>query len=171
MQRFTANGTWTAPATIDHVLVELVGGGGAGGGGTIEPPLAGGIGGGGAYTKAFLSVTPGETYSVVVGTGGVGIDGALGNTGGESKFLDDGNNILAFANGGSGGNIITIPGIGGTTTGNTALYASPGIVGSSGNGVPLVFNGIGYGAGGGGGAADTTDAGSTGGNGVVLVWW
>jgi len=169
VQLFTANGTWTAPPTIDHVLIELIGGGGAGGGGLSA--FAGGYGGSGAYTKAFVSVTPGATYTVTVGQGGFGIPGATGTTGLPSIFEDSQTNALAVALGGSGGGIADFPGQGGSTSGVTALFVSPGNVGAAGNGFTFVPNGTGYGAGGAGGAAGATDLGSSGGAGAVLVWW
>lgn len=51
-QLFTSNGTWTAPSTITHVMIELVGGGG-GGGGPLGLEAGGGQGGGGVRTPKF----------------------------------------------------------------------------------------------------------------------
>jgi len=171
VQLFVASGIWTAPANIQNVVVELIGAGGAGGGGYIDPAIAGGIGGGGAYTKAFVSVTPGQTYAIVVGQGGTGTGSALGRPGGASDFEDGQNTVLAFANGGHGGDILGTPGAGGSSTGNPALFAAPGIIGSTGNGVSFVPRATQYGAGGAGGAGGGIDPGSTGGNGAVLIWW
>jgi len=66
---FTATGTstWVAPAGVNTVSVVCVGGGGGGG----EWMGSGGAGGGLAY-KNNISVTPGTSYTVIVGAGGLG---------------------------------------------------------------------------------------------------
>jgi hypothetical protein len=96
VQEFFASGTFTVPANITHVMVEMWGGGG--GGATF------GAGGGGAYTRTVVNVNPGATYTVIVGAGGVGSSNASnGSNGGETEFTDVSSNILAFAGGGQGG--------------------------------------------------------------------
>ena len=121
---FTTPGinTWTVPAGVTSITVEAWGGGGAGGGyNSVADAGAGGGGGGGAYTKATnVAVTPGNTYNVVVGAGGVGIEDN-GPAGGNSYF----NVNTAVAGGGNGGQGRTYPtgywsGYGGT--GGTGTY-------------------------------------------------
>ena len=67
---FTTPGTfsWTAPADVTSVCVVAVGGGG---GGSIDAQsgVSGGGGGGGLGWKNNITVTPGQTYTVVVGAG------------------------------------------------------------------------------------------------------
>ncbi|MEO6302968.1 MAG: hypothetical protein ABIP51_07330, partial [Bacteroidia bacterium] len=67
-QTYTVPGnyTYTVPASITSITVEVVGGGGNGGGNGT------GGGGGGGYSKGVLSVTPGATLAVKVGSGGSG---------------------------------------------------------------------------------------------------
>jgi hypothetical protein len=74
-QRFTSSGTWTAPAGVTAVTATVVGGGGGGGASgnstansNYNFPAGGGAGG--VVTTETVSVTPGTTYSVVVGAGG-----------------------------------------------------------------------------------------------------
>jgi len=73
---FTANATWTCPAGVTSVSVVAVGGGGAGNhgwGGYVfggNYPGGSGGGGGGLGWKNNITVTPGQTYTVVVGSGG-----------------------------------------------------------------------------------------------------
>jgi hypothetical protein len=69
---FTAVGstTWTAPTGISSVEYLVVGGGG-GSGATHDGGSAGG-GGAGMILTGTLSVTSGNTYSVIVGDGGAG---------------------------------------------------------------------------------------------------
>ena len=67
-QEYTTPGTysWIAPANVTKVQVVAVGGGGAGGTGTSS--MVGG-GGGGLGWKNNITVTPGQSYTVVVGAG------------------------------------------------------------------------------------------------------
>jgi hypothetical protein len=69
------------PNGITHILIEVWGAGG-GGGPSCPPDLAGG-GGAGGYTRALLTVTPGATFNIVVGTGG---SGGLGGFAEPSSF-------------------------------------------------------------------------------------
>ena len=110
-QLFFSSGTFTAPAGVTSVTVELWGGGGGGGGGGgavgdlaqmlnfVGPNIGGGGGGGGAggHKKSTVGVTPGASYAVMVGAGGGG------GTGGNSiNYLADecGNNGSSGGNGG-----------------------------------------------------------------------
>ena len=55
----TSSGTWTAPAGVNVVYIEAVGGG------------TGGCGGQGCTKNTqLLTVTPGNAYSIVIGSGG-----------------------------------------------------------------------------------------------------
>ena len=138
--------TFTAPSGVTSVTVECWGGGGAGGGATYR--YYGGAGGaGGAYATKVVSVTPGNSYTVTVGSGGNGGTGD-GPSGGSSWFKNT-NTVLAKggqggqANGGSAGS--------GTTSGSigTPIY-------KGGDGIDNYYY---YGAGG-GGAGSTGDGGS-----------
>lgn len=103
LKEFTANGTFTVPASVTHLLVEAWGAGG-GGAGTGD----GAGGGGGGYVRGVIAVTSGQTLTVVVGAAGTGGtvaagDGNPGLPGGDSKLLDAGNAVLIVAAGGAGG--------------------------------------------------------------------
>src|SRR3989344_5230709 len=67
-QPYTSPGTysWTAPAGVTSVSVVAVGGGGGGG---YQWSYHGGAGGGLGW-KNNIAVTPGQSYTVVVGNGG-----------------------------------------------------------------------------------------------------
>jgi len=98
--QFTAPVTpasWTAPAGVTHVLVEMWGGGA--GGGSVDG------GGGGAYSRSMIAVTPGSTYTIIVGAGGAA--GGLFQSpddGQDSSMSLDGTTLI-FAGGGHGGAI------------------------------------------------------------------
>lgn len=99
---FTANGSWTVPAGVASITIEVWGGGGAGGGNTTTGDGGGG-GGGGAYSRtANIAVTPGEVCTVTVGIGGSGVTGAAGLAGGQTSVLCSGG-ASVLAAGGAGG--------------------------------------------------------------------
>lgn len=178
MQVFTSSGTFTKPAGVTKVLVELVGGGGGG------YNLGGkGGGGGGGYAKKLCTITGNVT--ITVGTGGA--TGAPGSAGGTTSFGSDfsatgggagGNGSGGAGGSGSGGDLNFAGGAGGST--GTAPYnglagngfapgggsSSSGTVGGYGVfgiGGALGAQGAGYGSGGG------TD--SAGKDGIAIVYY
>ena len=158
---FTTPGstTWTAPAGVTSVTVETRGGGGAGGGSNSAANGAGG-GGGGAYARSVIAVTPGNTYTVVVGAQGAAGTGA-GGAGGDSYFIDT---STVMAKGGSGGAVPTAGapgagGAGGTTGASVGTTKFSG--GAGGPGRPN-GNATDRSGGGGGGAGDAGNGGTGG---------
>ena len=159
-ETFTTAGasSWTAPVGVTSVQVECWGAGGSGGAGNGNNAGGGGGGGGGAYAIiTSFSVTPGNTYSYTVGTGGAAGpgDGAAGT---DSTF----NSTTCVAQGGGGGLSASsggTAGVAGSAAGSTGDTTYDGGSGGAGEGV----NG---GTGGGGGAsAGTASAGSAGADG------
>lgn len=74
-QRYTASGSWICPQGVLAVLVSGAGGGAGGTAGSFDPStfsampgVAGGSGG--RAHQRLVAVTPGATYSVVIGSGG-----------------------------------------------------------------------------------------------------
>ncbi len=116
-ETFESNGTFTVPAGVTSITVEVWGGGGAGGPGGASQNYtgywtytAGGGGGSGGYAKSMFTVTPGATYSIVVGAGGSGTQTgfwvvARSNTQGVSGALSSfgSRGTYASATGGTGG--------------------------------------------------------------------
>lgn len=157
---FTATGTtpWTAPAGVTQVYAECWGGGGSAG--TGGPSTNGGGGGGGEYAAAFITVTPGNSYNVVVGPGGAAVSGSTvsGNSGSSSTFTGDAGASVT-AHGGTRGLSAGTGGAGAGGTGSTAsVHFSGGPGGpanpySGGGGASAApgspgGNGNGYGSGG-----------------------
>jgi hypothetical protein len=109
-----SNGTWvrfqTFPQGVYTINYLIVAGGGAGG----FVNAAGGGGGGGGFKASSLSVTPGATYTMVIGGGGTGIGGA-----GTNSSI-------------TGVDIATGGGAGGQT--GTSAYGANGSAGGSGGG-------------------------------------
>ena len=117
VQTFTSSGTWTRPAGITKVIMEVQGAGGSGSGSPNGEECNGGAAGG--YAKKFLDVSSISTSTITVGAGGAGVDGGAGavinagNDGGFSKWADGTNTITA--NGGDGGSLSHYAGTEGAT--------------------------------------------------------
>lgn len=139
--------TYSVPAGVTSIAVKVWGAGGGGGAGSGGSG-SGGAGGGGGYVKSILSVTPGESLDILVGTGG--IKGASNNdagAGGGYSAVKRSSTFLLQAGGGGGG---------GGSSGN-----GTGGAGGAGGGASGAAGGSGTG---GGGSAGTTGAGGAGGS-------
>lgn len=177
-QTFTASGTWTCPAGVRTITrAFLVGGGGAGGAGDDSgnsKPWYGGGGGGGGYTTTVknISVTPGQKYAVVVGSGGTpqtsgsggtssiaGVGSAKGGTNCLGSYGEDGG-----SGAGSGGE--SGAGSNGGSDGGDGVRNSDGMAGGKGQGsTTRKFGESGntlYSGGGGGGGGQPYPGGSGG---------
>lgn len=170
---YTTPGTynWICPANVTSVSVVCIGGGGGGYSGDGYFSRSGG--GGGLGWKNNIPVTPGQTYTAVVGEGGL-TGGLAGQsmTGGTSYFINSstvagigGNSYIAGSfvgdGGGNGGNGVN-------TTSSSYSSGGGGAGGYTGNGgagayytnSPTAGTG---GAGGGGGGGVENGAGARGG--------
>ena len=84
---YTASGQWTAPPGITAVDYVLVAGGGGGGGNAPNMRSAGGGGAGGYLTGTGFPVAPGQTYPIIIGSGGTGGTPSItGSNGTNSSF-------------------------------------------------------------------------------------
>jgi hypothetical protein len=155
---FTTVGTttWTAPVGTASVEYLVVGGGGGGGGGYDNG--GGGGGGGGMVLTGTLSITPGQTYSITVGNGGLASTNNYPSPPSETEGGTGGNSIFASitALGGRGGKGSRTQTGGSGLGGAAAINTTEASVGGNGGGA-------GGGGGGGGGAsgAGTNKVGST----------
>lgn len=144
---YTIPGThsWTCPAGVTSVSVVCVGGGGSDSGG-----------GGGLGYKNNYSVTPGSSYTVVVGKGGIFVIGTSltqGTRAGNDSYFVNTSTVKGGGGGYGGGTGGTYVGDGGGNGGN-GQYGGGGAGGYSGDGGDAT-NGSGSGqsgSGGGGGA-------------------
>lgn len=161
--RFTASGTWTVPAGVTRARVRIWAGGGGGGGNGIAG--AGGGGGGGGYAEDILAgLVPGAAIAITIGAAGIagantGTAGSNnGGAGGTSSF---GASLSATGGQGGGGSASSagVAGLGGSGTGggSNALLATGG-PGSAGTGATssAVGGRGGEGAMGGGGGGTST---------------
>jgi Rieske Fe-S protein len=130
-QTFNSSGTFTVPAGITTLQVEVWGGGGKGGALSSNTGPAGG-GGGGAYAKKTITVVSGTTYTVQVGAGS-----STTSAGGDSWFW---NNTTVMAKGGNSVANNTITGATGgsaTTSVGTTKFAG----GRGANGTANMYGG------------------------------
>lgn len=165
----SGTGTYTTPAGVTSLIVEMIGGGGGGGGVTGAASETAGGGGGGAGAFGRITITPPDpTYSYVVGGGGLG--GAAGanpgisgiatvfgsltvNGGGGANSMATGTSLLIqFA--ARGGDLPT-----GFDLANAGQAGTPGIRLSSTNAAGGTGGGTIYGTGGPGRNAGTPLAG------------
>jgi hypothetical protein len=164
IQEFTQSGTFTVPAGITHLFVEMwaAGGGGGGGGdglsasGTLGQYIdisaasaycsgtAAGGGGAGGYARAVIPVSAGTQYTVTIGSGGQGGPAPSassapgygnGGSGGNSQITDASANVLVQASGGQGGGGGS-PATPASIPGLAVGCASGSVIGSPGVGGP-----------------------------------
>jgi len=188
-QAYTTEGaySWTAPAGVTSVSAVCVGGGGGGGPSSVDASSGGG--GGGLGWKNSIPVIPGNSYTVIVGSGGT----ATFNTSGtQSYFIDpsivagNGGSVGASGGvaGGAGGTFVGDGGGNGGQGGNSSTLDStnstPEAGAGGGAGGYIADGGRGAGAqaasiigasgnGGGGGGGGSPDSGAAGGGGGVGI--
>lgn len=194
-QTYNSSGTFPVPVGNASISLKIWGAGG-GGGSASAASYSGGGGGGGGYTEASVSVTPGETLTVTVGSGGAGGIGASGcptpsGTAGSASSVAGGYGTKSAAGGaggvgggcgsggagGAGGAGDTATGAGGATAGGGTTGGTGGTAGGTGGGTGGAGGDSGNGSpgnapgGGGGGAgyATGTQNGGAGGNGRVVI--
>jgi len=156
--------SWTVPADVDTISVVTVGGGGGGGGAGGDEGKGGGGGGALAYINS-ISVTPGETLTVGVGTSGrPGIVPTSTASAGGNSYIKRGAISLVEAGGGQKGNDIILDGNNNGGAGGTVIVGTGGNGGNGGNGT-YTGSGGGGGAGGYSGNGGSGVPGTTGGNG------
>ena len=175
VQVFTSSGTWTKPAGVTAVMVELCGGGGQGGTANgIDNGSAGG--GGGGYSRELLDVSGYSSQTVTIGAGG---GGAGGTTSFGSLLSATGGTAGSGKNGGHGGagtgGDLNCTGNGGGASDNAnstqqghggGSYFGGGAQADTNGHAPVAGTSFG---GGGSGASSDTDAGGVGFAGVVIV--
>lgn len=153
-QTFTANGNFVVPNDVFTIEAVLVGGGGGaarGANGSEQP----GASGAGLRWINDLPVTPGETITVEVGTGGPGNTATGFGTSGKPSRLLRGANILVEAGAGSASGTLGAGGVVFGPSGGTGTATGDGPFGGT----------IGGGNGGAGGNTEGTNNGGGGGAG------
>jgi hypothetical protein len=164
-QEFTSNGTWTKPAGVTSMYVEVIGGGSGGGSGaryvTTTGRSGGGAGAGGTMiTRYFATSAITSTVAVTVGAGGTGgvaqtVDASNGNSGNAGGISSFGSYLDSqTATGGSGGT--TASGTAGTLGYRGVSTVNAGLGSAGGTSAATAgANTINGGAGGSGGVGNT----------------
>ena len=113
----TASETYTVPADITKIVVDLVSAGGGGGGGHGAQWSSGGSGGSNAIKT--LSVSVGQTYTLTIGSAGAGgTGGGNGSAGGTASFVNaSGTTVNLQCTGGGAGKYNGASDVGGVATG------------------------------------------------------
>ena len=179
--------TWVCPVGVTSVSAVAIGGGGGGGHGYSSGVWETAGGGGGLGWKNNISVTPGQSYTVVVGAGGAAGGYGVGFIGADSYFIN-----TSTVRGGAGGpgQTYLLGGLGGTFTGDgggtggnggdyfigfagpggggAGGYTGNGVTGGGGQNSNYGGNGAGGGGGGGGGTPTYTGGGGGGGGGTGI---
>jgi hypothetical protein len=176
IQTFTSSGTWTKPAGITKVIVEVQGGGSSGNRTNTNGIYNAGAGGG--YAKKLIDVSSISTATITVGTGGAELNSnGYGNAGGTSSW-SDGTNTLTCTGGAAGANVSNVSRLGGTGSGGdinisgqaggTQVTSGSGGDSQLGSGGILgsTYPPVGYGAGSGSAQNAYVPAG---GDGIVIV--
>jgi hypothetical protein len=194
-QLFTGSGTFTIPAAVVGVKITLTAGGGGGGGGTAANVGSGG-GAGSTCLKYLSGLTPGNTLTVAVGSGGGSNSGGAGINGVDTTVssgtqvistitaphgLAGGGPVSTSSTGVAGGSACTNADVsinGGDGGSSTTPLGGYGGASAWGGGPHGANNGAGsaiaanaFGAGGAGSGNGGTTTGGTGANGVVLFEW
>ena len=150
--------TFTVPAGVTSISAVSIGSGGGASGSSGSSAYSGAGGGGGALAYGTLTVTPGETFGVVVGAGGLGGASGPNNNGGfgnQSHMLRNSNNSYFIrASGGSRG-------VYGNNSNAAGGIVNNGTGGAGGTGGQSRNN---NGGGGGGGAGGYIGTGGNGGS-------
>jgi uncharacterized protein YjdB len=158
----TGSGSWPVPAGVTSITVEVWGGGGRGGSRTSSSGAYGG-GGGGAYSRAVLTVNPGQTYAYVVGAGSTST-----TAGGTSRFYltaSPANDLVRALGGNSVNNNSSTGAAGGLASGGVGdvrYSGGRGANATTGNNSPSSNR-----VGGGGGSSAGTNADGTNATGIA----
>jgi hypothetical protein len=148
-QTFNSSGTYTVPSGITKLAVFGWGGGGGGSIGGSAADGHGGSGGAGGGGVAFsdLTVTPGQVYTITVGTGGTTNANYLNSyptIGNDTSFISPNSVSLLVAGGGNQGFSKENPAPGNTRTGGSnvsgAIFANTGQGGARGLGANSTNN-------------------------------
>ena len=189
---YTASGTFTVPAGVTQVEVELWGGG-SGSFASVAGLASGGGSGGGYARKRITGLAPGQQIAVTTGSGGSAgiVDGATPSAGGTTSFgsfvTATGGSLNYLATATSPQNGATPPGIGvggdiniSGSAGQAAMMNQGGLGGaapmggaqnSGTTGNPGTFPGGGASGAGTGANSATPYNGAVGGGGLLVVRW
>lgn len=145
-QFFYSSGSFTVPTGVTSIKMFVVGGGGGAGGQHLYPDegegasyQGGGTGGAAGYGQGYITVTPGTSLTVTIGTGGTGggTNQAVSGTAGGNTSVSGGA-LTITGSGGSGGLSWNLVGVSGTGNGAAGTLTNgfyyPNFLGGGGGG-------------------------------------
>ena len=164
-EEFTSAGTfdWVCPNEVTSISVVVIGGGGGGNAGDDFTGVGGGGGGGALAYRNNVSVIPGQTYQIIVGSGGFGQITTAGTTIQEATDGQASSAFSCIAGGGKKGTRTT--GGVGISSSNAAGGAISGVYtggNAGGTGGTVDTSSVGFRGPGGGGAAGYSGVGGAG---------
>lgn len=113
--------TWTVPAGVTEVFVNVFGSGGRGNSSAASTNYMATGGGGGGYAGGALTVTAGSTYTITNGQGGY-LQGYASVTDGTDTTFKDSDDVILLTGGGGKGGLQVI-----STAQNTLLGGAGGV--------------------------------------------
>jgi hypothetical protein len=140
-----ANQTWTVPSGVTSATFFLLGAGGGGSDSDYNTTYSGGNGGGGGFATGDYVVSAGQSFTIIVGGAGGGLDGV--NLSGNNWQTP-----ATYGGGGQGGSIVNVAGgyasgggrsairVGGATT-DLATAGGGGGAGATNNSISTFANG------------------------------
>lgn len=167
VQTFSASGAFIVPSGVTRIEAELWGGG-SGSYASTSGAASGGGSGGGYARRRISGLVPGQTLSVVVGSGGQAglIGGGTLPTGGQASSISDPSSATVFVQA-TGGSLNPSANASnpqnGAIPGGTGIGGDVNLTGSSGQ---IAFQGVG-GMGGGAPMGGMQTSGTTGNSGVA----
>lgn len=192
-QSFTSSGTFTVPDNVYKINAMITAGGAAGGRSRSGIGAGWGAGGGASGATGIwtdVAVTPGQTFTVTIGVGGIGnltdVNGPSGTASSVGSMVANPGTGGLYATGNynaTGGTTGTAPGatyvfgqngqkgggyLGGK--GGASFWPAPGDQ-SDGNDTGVGKDATGYGNGGGGAYGSSDYKGGNGSGGKVVIWW
>ena len=126
----SGSGNWVVPVGVTAIEAVVIAGGGGGGGASSH---RGGNGGDGGVAHGFYSVTPGQSLSYTIGSGGAGFNGYGNGGSGSASSLGS----LLSATGGGGG----LVGAGSVGAAGTAGVGTGGTLGAGNASTQVGFPG------------------------------
>ena len=130
VRTYLSSGTYTKPAGLNYIIVDITGAGGGGGGCAVNSGSAGGGGASGTFASVKISAALlSASETVTIGTAGTVTQANDGGNGGTTSF---GSFVSAVGGNGGKGNGVQTGGTVGTVSTGLGVFSTVGLVGANG---------------------------------------